>query len=142
MTRILTIIALLILTSPVSAFDRIINIIGDGSDLTHVSYIMKRCGIINLSMAENFKVRGKAAESTIVEMLDQRALTFITYGRTLELSNSKGVTDEQHQNQLALIGKMYVAEMERSWSKTGNKISDNIQSDLASCTELHKMFEE
>ena len=140
MTRILTIIALLFAT-PVNAFDRIINILGDGSDPIHTSYIMKRCGVISLSMAENFRLRGKSEENPIVEMMNQRAVTFIYFGRDLELTHSEGVTEEQHQNQLSLIGKMYVAEMEKHWSNTGNKISQNIESDLASCTELYKMFE-
>ena len=140
MFRMITFLALVFAT-PVNAFDRIINILGDGSDPIHTSYILKRCGIISLSMAENFRVRGKSDENTIVEMMNQRAVTFISFGRNLELSHSKGVTEEQHQNQLSLIGNMYVAEMERHWSNTGNKISQHIESDLSSCTELYKMFE-
>ena len=139
MTRILTIIALLFAT-PVNAFDRIIDIVGDGSDLIHTSYILKRCGVISLSMAENFRLRGKPEENPIVEILNQRAVAFIYFGRELELSHSEGVTEEQHQDQLSLIGKMYVNEMEKHWSNTGNKISKNIESDLAACTELYKMF--
>ena len=140
MTRILTIIAILFAT-PVNAFDRIVNILGDGSDPMHTSYILKRCGVISFSMAENFRLRGKSEETPIVEIMNQRAVTFIYFGRELELSHSKGVTEEQHQNQLSLIGKMYVAEMEKHWANTGNKISKNIESDLASCTELYKMLE-
>ena len=118
------------------AFDSIEQIVGDGSDATTAPYIFKRCGMLYLSMSENFKVRNNPSEKAIIEELGARASLFISTGRQLEQNNYPAVTEKNHIRQLELISQMYVSEMETSWAKTGSKISPNITKDLETCTSL------
>ena len=126
----------LLFSTPANAFERLINIIGDGSDISKVVYVSKRCGILFYSMSENFALRNKPEEKEIVENLSNLAVLMLHVGRKIELENYPNVSEENHKKQLELIAQVYVNEMETYFAQTGDKISDNISSDLKTCNQI------